>query len=279
MVNLSVILPFYNAQDFLAESIASIKEQTYSDFEVICIDDGSTDDSLVTLARAISGDNRFKVISRENKGLIASLNEGISIAKGKYIARMDADDICLKDRFKTQLAVFERSPKCAVVGSSYQYIDINGFFLKSRILPSSNKLICFLMDFGSPLCHPSVMFNRELLAEHLYYDVNSRYCEDYELWLRLRSKGFVFFNVAKPLLKYRLLDSSVSRKYSVEQYESSIRLLEKYCYFVHSYDEACKLFDSPSCFSSFKFFVRILFRGDFFRAIFFIIYAIRRGMS
>lgn len=213
---ISIILPVFNADKYLSKALDSILNQTFFNFEVICINDGSNDKSLDILKKYEANDNRIIVISRENKGLIYSLNEAISLAKYDYIARMDADDINRPDRLKKQLSYLTKHQDIAVLGCSYDLIDKNDKLISTRKPVSSSFFIKSSLLFGSPFAHPSVMFNRKLLGNNLYYDEQYLFAEDYELWLRL-SKKYKFKNLKDKLFLYRVINTSISRKNKNEQ--------------------------------------------------------------
>ncbi len=223
----SIILPVYNAENYLYDSINSIINQSYKNLEIIIINDGSTDNSLSILKKF--NDSRIRLISRENKGLIHSLNEGLSLANGNYIARMDADDIARSDRIEIQLKFLLENKNFSVVGSYANIIDEHGINIGIKKKTSSNitiKTICF---FGSPFIHPTVMFNKALIKEQLYYSNEFIHAEDYELWARLVvCKKFKFHNIKDTLLDYRIVSTSVSRKYEVQQKKSHQNIIKKY---------------------------------------------------
>ena len=205
---ISVVLSVYNGEQYLSESIESILNQSYRDFEFIIIDDGSSDKSL-EIIRSYN-DKRIVVISRENRGLIASLNEGILKSKGKYIARMDADDISLPTRFEEQVEFLEKNSKVGLCGTA-----VIGFSDKGDespwILSQKSKTIKSQMLFSSSLAHPTVMMRRELIVKHqLFYDENFKYAEDFELWTRFANVTELA-NLKTPLLRYRVLENSESR--------------------------------------------------------------------
>ncbi|MBB1442429.1 MULTISPECIES: glycosyltransferase [Pseudoalteromonas] len=236
-MSISIILPVYNAEQYLDEAIQSILVQSHKQFELICVDDGSTDGSLKIIQKYARADARVVIISRKNKGLIYSLNEAINMCKYRYIARMDADDICEPERLELQIKAM-KSKKLAVIGSSYSYIDTTGVKTGSRLLPTGHRVISWLMDFGSPFCHPSVMFDKELIGTELRYDPNYKHCEDYELWFRCRRIGLKLGNLKELVFKYRVLETSISRLNNQEQRIASINLVAKYCDFVENKDEA-----------------------------------------
>jgi glycosyltransferase involved in cell wall biosynthesis len=218
---ISVIMPIYNGELYLREAIESILNQTYANFELICIDDGSTDNTLRILDEYSAIDDRIVIISRENKGLIATLNEGILRSKYNFIARMDADDISLPSRFEKQINYLVSHENVGVVGSSYIYIDQERHVLGVRRLWNINYVLKAICIFGAPFAHPSVMFNKSALGNELYYSYEYKHAEDYELWTRLE-KITKFAVLKEPLLKYRVLQTSVSRKNKMEQKKNMV---------------------------------------------------------
>lgn len=213
MPKLSVVMPVYNAEKFLKESIESILIQDFSDFEFIIINDGSTDNSL-KIIQAFN-DSRIKIISRENKGIVYSLNEAINLSKGEYVARMDADDISLSNRFSRQLQIFKNDSSLAVVGS--WAIKINEFNEKVDFMsypPIDKKELRKFFIKHNPFIHPSVMIKKSCLVDVGFYKKSFKHCEDYELWSRLLMK-FNGINIPEYLLKYRVLDSSITRSHNL----------------------------------------------------------------
>ncbi len=210
---ISVILPVYNGEKYLKYSIESILEQTYENFELIIINDGSTDNSLKIIEEYQKIDYRIVVISRENKGLVPTLNEGLMKAKGKYIARMDQDDISMKNRFEQQLA-FIITNNLVLCGSFAKVIDEEGKYLENRTVPTKyDKIKKMLQSCTNTFYHPSVMFKK---IEYVYYNECAYYCEDYEMWLKYLELGKVG-NIPEYLLEYRLESNSItnSKRYLV----------------------------------------------------------------
>jgi len=205
----SVVMSVYNAENYLEEAILSILNQTYKNFEFIIINDGSTDISLEIIEKYAKKDNRIKVISRENKGLIYSLNEGIKLSKGKYIARMDADDISLPDRFEKQVKFMENNLDVGVCGSSV--ISFNDSFQKKWVLYTKNEMLKAESFFSSPFAHPSVMIRKSIIDKYkLFYDKNFIHTEDFELWVKM-AKYTNFYNFKEALLKYRISNNSITK--------------------------------------------------------------------
>ena len=209
----SVIMPVYNTAKYLNESISSILNQTFSNFEFIIINDGSIDESLAIISKYSKTDSRIKVISRVNKGLIYSLNEGISISRGKYIARMDSDDISLPHRLEQQVAQMN-SKNLDICGGYYNMIDESGDFIKLCYTPLSHKLCFVSLVSKVPFAHPSVMISNHFLKSKLlkYGQTNNLYAEDLDLWIRMINNGAIFGNVNSVIINYRVLKKSLSRK-------------------------------------------------------------------
>ena len=223
MPKVSVILPMHNAERFLKKSIRSILAQSFSDFEVIIINDGSTDNSL----RIVESfrDKRIKILNNSKKiGISNSLNLGIQNSSGEYIARMDADDICLYDRLKVQNSFLDRHLNVDVVGS---YFKTFWYTIPRKICPpiEDNHIKAGLL-FNPVLGHPVVMMRKSsLLSNELSYNSHYDGAEDYELWVRSSSK-LCFANIPEILLLYRIHPKQISSKNRQKQMKiaDSIRL-------------------------------------------------------
>lgn len=197
-VLISIGIPFFNAQEFLAYSVLSVLNQSYANWELILLDDGSTDNSL-SIARSFN-DKRISVLSDgKNLGLVTRLNQLIEVSKGKYIARMDADDIMHPDRLAKQVNFLEENTCIDVVGTSWYSINNKNEIISLKHPPRCPKRkdlitnICFL--------HPSILGKKEWFISHSY-DSNFERIEDYELWLRTISES-TFENIQEPLMFYR----------------------------------------------------------------------------
>lgn len=209
----SVILPVYNGERFLKEAIESILNQSFSNFELFIINDGSIDSSLAIINSF--QDDRIIVINQQNRGLAAALNVGISKSSGKYIARMDADDISMYNRFKTQVDYLEKNTDISVLSGAVDYIDQNGKTL-GRSFPVTYERIMNDMLFlvGCIVNHPAVMIRKEdldMIGE--YSELIGERFEDYQLWIRFINKGFKIKNLSEILLQYRMLETSISSQY------------------------------------------------------------------
>lgn len=219
----TVAIPVYNAELYLREALESVLSQSYEDFEVIVINDGSTDGSLAILREYEASDSRVRVISRDNMGLITTLNEIIDNARGDYIARMDADDICMPDRFERQIKFLKENPQVVCVGSKTLLIDDRGY----PICPfheSKDHLAADAANMAgkTSICHPTAMMRREAVIRVGGYHKKYKHAEDIDLWLRLAETGEIY-SMGEILLKYRQhLDSIGYRE--TEAQLNSIRM-------------------------------------------------------
>jgi len=209
---ISVVMPVYNAENYLDEAIQSILNQTYKDFEFIIINDGSTDKSLEIIEKYKNIDIRIALINRENRGLIVSLNEGVEKAKGKYIARMDADDISLPERFEKQIELMEKDT-LDICGCHYFMINENNEYIDSALVPLKHASFMNYLSITTPFAHPSVMIRRNFIIKNNLYYGNTKYksAEDYALWIEFWNGDAKFGNVNEFLFKYRDFKTSLSK--------------------------------------------------------------------
>jgi glycosyltransferase involved in cell wall biosynthesis len=205
---ISVIMSIYNGEKYLREAIESILNQTFTDFEFIIVNDGSTDNSLEIIQSY--DDKRIKIINNEkNIGLTKSLNKAIKQARGEYIARQDADDISLPNRFEEQLKYFEEHPEVALLGTSVYLIDENGKILGKHIVLAKPGIKDLFN--GNQFNHGSVMFKKDVADDSGGYNELFRYVQDYELWLRI-AKYYEVRNLTQILYKLRSHDENVGLK-------------------------------------------------------------------
>jgi hypothetical protein len=205
----SVVMPVHNGGPYLERAVESILGQSFTDFEFVIIDDGSTDSTPEVLRRYQAADHRVRVHPQEKAGLVASLNNGCRQARAAYLARMDADDIAFPNRLARQVEFLDREPGVAVVGSATVTIDASGRELKRHGCPTSHGEIVEALREYNPFTHPSVMLRAEALAAVGGYRPAYQPAEDYDLWLRL-SERYRLANLPEPLLYYRLYPGQVS---------------------------------------------------------------------
>jgi glycosyltransferase involved in cell wall biosynthesis len=199
----------YNTEAYLKESIDSILNQTYKNFEFIIINDGSTDKSLAIIQSY--SDRRIVVLNQKNTGLAKALNNGIAIARGKYIARMDADDIAMPDRLNFQVTFLENNPDYVVVGSNAEIIDIDGEYLYTSKFPVTNKQIFLTLPL-SPFFHSSTMFQKKIFENCKGYNEKIKhYFEDRVLWNKMAKMGKLH-NIDIALIKYRIVPTGISNR-------------------------------------------------------------------
>ncbi|MDF9844974.1 MULTISPECIES: glycosyltransferase [unclassified Paenibacillus] len=224
MPNLSVLMPVYNASRFLRQAVESILCQSYTDFELIIIHDGSTDNSLEILSHFT--DPRIKLIDNPvNCGIVTCLNRGFAAASGAYIARMDADDYSLPDRFKAQLEFMNLHPDIGVCGTQYRIIGEAKAESLIPKLPTDPDLLACTLLFHCCLAHPAVMMRRHVLErlDSPPYESSYEHAEDYRLWARL--SGITrMTNLKDCHLLYRHHDAQISRTMSPEQLKQAERI-------------------------------------------------------
>ena len=228
-VLISVILPVYNCEHYINDSIYSILNQSFKKFELIVIDDCSTDNT-VNIINQIN-DKRIKLVKKsKNTGYTNSLNLGIELAEGKYLARMDGDDICVNNRLEIQFNYLQNNEDVAVCGSWIKFIGteiihkypVNYDEVKVRLL------------FGSALAHPSVMIRKSFLIDNdLNYNTFYEPAEDYELWTKIIQNGKIV-NIPEVLLLYRVLSTSVSNSRTIEQEKNSNQIRLNYARWIFS---------------------------------------------
>lgn len=227
----TVLMPCYNALPYLPEALDSIINQSYTNLEILCINDGSTDETGEVLERYAKSDSRIRVIhNSENIKLIRTLNKGIELATGVYIARMDADDIALPQRIETQLRYLETHNHTAIISSGFMRITEAGKELKSSIPICLSGVACaFASFFITPLSHPTVFCRSQVLKENKYAAIEiAHHSEDYELWIRLISKAVRVSNIPDVLQKNRINSRSVSHTFEPVQIKNFVSLVQQH---------------------------------------------------
>ncbi|HWE02304.1 MAG TPA: glycosyltransferase [Tepidisphaeraceae bacterium] len=206
----SVVMPLYNTERHLAAAIDSVLAQTFADFEIIAVDDGSTDGTLDILRRYESRDRRVRVLSRPNTGIVGALNDGLAMARAELIARMDGDDICLPGRFRKQVDYLAAHPECVLVGSQVLLIDPEGSPICAHLQTryTHEEIDHDHLNRGWPMVHPAVMMRREAVDRVGRYREKYKWLEDHDLFLRLAEIGKLA-NLPDTLLRYRLHFQSV----------------------------------------------------------------------
>lgn len=229
----SVIIPIYNADRYLHESIQSILDQSFTDFECILIDDGSTDDSWHIVQEF--DDPRLRLYQNPtNRGLVYTLNRGIELAEGAYVARMDNDDIALPQRLEKQVAFMRAYPGVGVLGTNSTHIDETGVLLNDGkpLYPvtldyRSPPAMKWSLIWGAGVSHPTVMLRRETLLTHnLRYNADLEYAEDQDLWNRCARATKVTY-LPEVLLKYRVNSQGMSHKKAEHQSQQVYKITRR----------------------------------------------------
>lgn len=214
---LSVAMSVHNGASHLTLAIESILTQTFTDFEFLILNDGSSDASADIIDSYAARDPRIRAIHRENCGLIFSLNQLVEESKAPLIARMDADDICMPERFAKQMAFMAANPDYGVVGTWTSDIDEHGdrFHISGADHPTDHDAFLASID-TSMMCHPSVIMRRDLVRSVGGYHDAFTHCEDYDLWLRLASVTKLC-SIAERLVQYRHWSNQVSNRFAYKQ--------------------------------------------------------------
>ncbi len=227
--DISVVLPVYNGEKYIHQAIDSVLTQTLDNFELIIINDGSTDNTINVVESY--KDNRIKIINNKHD-FINSLNIGISVAAGKYIARMDADDLMTLTRLETQFAYMESNQEVDVCGGWIELFGDDEDVVKKE--ESYEKIILKAL-FENPMAHPTVMFKTDLrklfpYGEGIYnmYQEGYQHAEDYKLWTDLITKGCKIVNLPMVVLKYRCSESQVTYIYKKDMAISTIKVQAEY---------------------------------------------------
>lgn len=226
MPRVSVVMAVYNAGRFIREAVSSVLAQTYTNFELIAIDDASSDDSLVILESF--DDARIRIIKHhENLGAALSRNDGFDAAQGEFIAIMDADDMCVPTRLERQVAYLDDHTAVGLVGCGiYDHVDVNGSVLRTSVLPWENEAIQSALLEQWCFLHSSIVFRKNLLTLTGGYRSIFEPVEDYDLVLRIVEHSHAY-NIPEPLVSYRLNPEGLSatgQVYVGELNDTAIRM-------------------------------------------------------
>ena len=210
---ISVVMPVYNGELFIKEAMESILNQTYNDFEFLIVYDESTDGTLSIIQEFQEQDARVVLINGDKEGISGALNKGIKEAKGKYIARMDADDISLPIRFEKQISHMQNL-ELDICGGHSLLIDSDGTINGIGVMPRSHDLCGLSLMFRVPFPHPSVIIRKRFLIDNSLEYGQSKYriAEDFDMWVRMFIAGAKFGNIDDIVIRYRVLNNSLSAK-------------------------------------------------------------------
>jgi len=205
---ITVLMPAYNASKYISDAIKSVLTQTYQDFELVIVNDGSTDDTL-DIVNSFT-DSRIVIINQNNMGVATALNTGLKHSKGTYIARFDADDLCYPERLEKQLSFLQNNPDYVLVGSDADYIlEDDGFLFHFKCIAHTHDEVMQKLYFYCPFVHPTVMYKKECVCNAGGYPADAHNFEDYMLWIAIAKTGKLC-NLPEPLIKYRLNPTSVT---------------------------------------------------------------------
>lgn len=224
----SVLLPVYNAENFLNDSIESIIFQTYKNWELLLIFDESKDNSLHIIKNFVKEDSRIRLVNNPIKGLISALNHGIKLANGDFLVRMDSDDICMPDRIEQQVKHMINN-KLDICGCHHYIIDEKENLGDVSYVPLLHEN-CFIRLLSAvPFAHPSVVIRKSfLIKKDLKYGMSSKFAEDLDMWINMYNAGAIFGNIDKIKLKYRILETSLSRQNAKPLMKESLLLYNSF---------------------------------------------------
>lgn len=236
----SVVMAVFNGAEYIRESLHSILNQTFQDFELIIVDDASTDNT-VNVIKEYKDDRIVLICNDENMKLPKSLNKGIKFARGKYIIRMDADDICMPNRFAKQVSFMEKHPDIAASSGNYYTIDDRGkikrkFGLKIRSWRLTGKMLNRYVLIPSPLVHPAAIIRKKIFDEGILYNEDYTSAQDYELWLNIH-RFYKLGNIPDVILKYRIHEKSISVSKRKKQLLNAYKIFQKYSAKKISFDD------------------------------------------
>jgi glycosyltransferase involved in cell wall biosynthesis len=227
---ITIIIPTYNRAELLPFALKSALSQTFADFELLILDDASTDSTRETLEPYLKDERVRLVVHPENIGITANRNYGLSIAKGSYIAMLDSDDVWLDDcKLQRQKDILDTHPQCGLVGTDAKTIDIKGNVVGIIRNKSADRSIRRNMMRKNQFIQSSVLIRKEALDKAGWYDERIPIWEDYELWLRIGAL-FELRNIPEPLTGYRIHEGNVSnesKEKSIRAYEMIYRLHKK----------------------------------------------------
>jgi glycosyltransferase involved in cell wall biosynthesis len=225
---ITVLMPVHNGEPFLREAVESILGQTYGGFELLVVDDGSTDGSAAIVLSF--GDPRIRLVANPaNAGIVASLNRGLALARGEYVARMDCDDVSLPRRLERQVAFLSADPGVGVLGTGYETVDRDGNMLETLRHPPRHEILLWSLFFYNPIAHPTVMMRREAVLSAGGYrseDYRGRgrfFPEDYDLWWRL-SRVTRLANLPEILVRLRKHGGNLMAVHGEEYLENAARI-------------------------------------------------------
>ena len=229
----SVVMATFNEKpNMVGKAIESILSQTYQNFELFVLDDSTAEETKQKID-SYSSDSRVHVIRESNRmKFVPALNKGLKLASGKYIARMDGDDIALPDRFEKQVNYLEENKDVAVLGGHMNIIDENDAIKSERLYATTDKAFLKYAIFRNPIAHPTVMFRKQLVDKGFTYDETLKRSEDLDLWLRLLKAGYKLKNLDEKILNYRVLSQQMKKR-GRDQWKYNLKIRKRNFTFKH----------------------------------------------
>lgn len=228
MIRLTAIMPVWNGAKYLQEAVQSILNQSFTDFEVLILDDGSTDETPRILEQLAKHDPRIRVIHLAHEGIVNALNCGVAEAKGEWIARMDCDDIAYPERLAKQMRALKATPGAVLCHTAIQQIGEPQYMTKLQRFPRSQAMVAARLCYQSPIVHPTVVFSKAAFLRAGGYRAEERHAEDYGLWGRLLTLG-KFVGVNEPLLQFRVHSGSISKQKADVQAALTTAIAQRHC--------------------------------------------------
>ncbi len=223
----SVLCSVHNGEAYLEESLQSILDQTFEDFELLVMDDGSSDSTPTLLEKMVKADPRIQILRQETQGLTRTLNTLLEKARGEYVARQDDDDISWPERLERQVRFLDENPRCVAVGSRYVSIDEKGRRIARSRVPVSDAAIKRALVTHNVIAHSSAMYRREEVLAEGGYDTTYRTAQDYDLWCRL-ALTHELANLKTPLLSRRRHPGRIGVSHKAEQFQNRDRIREAF---------------------------------------------------
>ena len=209
----SVVMATYNEPpEIIGQAIESVLNQTYTNLELIIVDDSTDKETISAIAGYLSDSRVVYEHPEEKLGFVPALNRGLSLSKGEYIARMDGDDICFKDRLEKQITFLENNKKIALTGGQIEIIDSKGNLISKRGYPTSKAGLFIFSCIRSPFAHSTVVMRRDIIDAGFKYDESLPASEDIDLWLRIMYAGYKVTNIKDTVLKFRVSDDFAEKR-------------------------------------------------------------------
>lgn len=224
--SVSIIMPAYNAELYIRESIDSVLRQSFTDFELIIINDGSTDNTQSIAEHYAKIDKRVLVINQKNQGVVATLNAGIKEARAPYIARIDGDDPWFDNKLEDQVNAFKRNAELVLIGGGFEIIDEDGYYIETIFPPTYDRDIRRTMMLRNSFGHAGVMFKRNAIVKAGLYSDKCGPTEDFDMWIKLSKLGKVA-NLPRPIYRYRINRSGISQQNSAIQTKETTKHIER----------------------------------------------------